>query len=648
MCGIGGFLRADPTGIDAGAVLRAMTDAIAHRGPDADGQWLDVEAGIALGHRRLSILDLSPAGAQPMHSHDGRWVLAFNGEIYNFAALRASQEEGGTVAWRGHSDTEVLLEGIATWGIETTLRRAEGMFALALWDRRERVLHLARDRFGEKPLYYGRVGDAFVFGSELKALRAYPGFAAPVDRGALVEFLRLGYVPAPLSIHQGVRKLPAGCWLSLDASGREPAPTPYWSALETALSARAHPFAGDLGDAATALEPILRDAVQRMMVADVPLGALLSGGIDSSLVVALMQAQRGDRVRTFSIGSHEPDYDEATHARAVAAHLGTDHTELYVEASDALALVPRLPTLYDEPFADSSQLPTFLVSQLARRHVTVALSGDAGDELFGGYNRYFHGAGLWRRLRRVPRPLRAAGARAARVFAPATIDRMAGVMGRLGPAALAGGRAGDKVHKLAGLLPARDEQAFHQAMLSYWPNPESLVQGAPASLSPSSAVLPGAIGFAERAMLHDTLHYLPDDILAKVDRAAMGVALETRVPMLDPSVFAFAWSLPMALKIEGGSGKRVLRELLYRHVPQALIDRPKQGFAVPIGAWLRGTLRDWAEDLLDESRIRADGWLQPAPIRAAWQEHLSGRRNHDTRLWTVLMFQVWLREQAAA
>lgn len=643
MCGIAGFFQGLPGG-DHPAVLRRMTDAIIHRGPDADGHWLEEQSGIALGHRRLSILDLSPNGAQPMHSHDGRWVLAYNGEVYNFQDLRAELERGEAIAWRGHSDTEVLLEGVVRWGLEATLRRAEGMFALALWDRRDRVLHLARDRFGEKPLYYGRVGGALVFASELKALRAYPGFPAAIDRAALAEFMRLGYVPAPMSIHEGIRKLPAGCLLSISAQDAEPVPVPYWSATEAAMASRARRAQGSMTDAVEALEPLLRASIGRRMVADVPLGALLSGGIDSSVVVALMQAQRSDRVRTFSIGSREPGYDEATHAKAVAAHLGTDHTELYVEASDALAVVPRLHTLYDEPFADSSQIPSFLVSSLARRHVTVALTGDAGDELFGGYNRYIHGAPTWRRLRTLPRGLRRAGASAATAVSPAGLDRWVSRLGRLAPRALAGGRAGDKLHKLAMLLPAASEEDFHRALLSYWPDPHRVVRNAPGS--PSAAQLPADLGFAERAMLHDTLNYLPDDILAKVDRASMGVSLETRVPMLDTAVYDFAWSLPMDLKIGDGIGKRVLRELLYRHVPRELVDRPKQGFAVPVAAWLRGELRDWAEDLLDPVRLRDEGWLEPGPIRACWDEHQSGRRNWDTRLWTVLMFQAWLRGQA--
>lgn len=645
MCGIAGFITLGLTADEAGRRVRAMTDRIAHRGPDADGHWLDAASGVALGHRRLSIVDLSPAGAQPMLSHDGRYVIVYNGEVYNHHDLRRELDAEALRSWRGHSDTEVLLEAVSSWGLEATLRRADGMFAFALYDLRDKVLHLARDRFGEKPLYYGRVGDALVFASELKALRTFPGFKAGIDRDALAEYLRYGYVPAPRSIHVGISKLPAGSVLSLQAGVATTGPmdpVAWWSALDAAMAARAAPFTGTHAQAVDELEALLRNAVGRRMEADVPLGALLSGGIDSSTVVALMQAQRSDRVRTFSIGSTQPGYDEAIHARAVADHLGTDHTELYVSAEDALAVIPRLPELYDEPFADSSQVPTFLVSQLARRHVIVALSGDAGDELFGGYNRYFHGASVWRRLSRLPQPVRAFAARAATALSPAALDRMVGALGGLAPRELAGGRAGEKLHKLAGLLPAADQAAFHRAMLSYWPDPDRVVLGSQASAPADPLAGHHDLWFAERAMLVDTLHYLPDDILAKVDRASMGVSLEARVPLLDHRVFEFAWRLPMAMKISGGQGKQVLRDVLYRHVPAAIIDRPKQGFAVPIGQWLRGELRTWAEALIEPARLRREGYFEPEAIQRCWLEHQSGQRNWDTRLWTVLMFQAWL------
>ena len=641
MCGLAGFLLPPGERTDAPAWLDAMAKRIAHRGPDAQGVWWDPGHGVGLAHRRLSIIDLSPAGAQPMASHCGRWVLAFNGEIYNHRALRRQLESAGPIAWRGHSDTEVLLEGIAHDGLDATLERADGMFALAAYDRQARVLHLARDRFGEKPLYVGPVGEGIAFASELKALRALPGFRGGVDPAALAQFLRLGYVPAPMCIHPGIRKLLPGHVLSLHGPGPLPASRPFWSAADAARRASADPFQGSFDEAVTELDALLRDAIGLRMEADVPLGALLSGGIDSSTVVALMQAQRSDRVRTFSIGSTEPGYDEAGHARAIAAHLGTEHTELYVSADDALALVPSLPTLYDEPFADSSQLPTYLVSRMARRHVTVALSGDAGDELFGGYNRHFHGPALWRRLAPWPAGLRRAGAALASAIPPGGYDRLVRMAGALAPRELAAGRAGEKVHKAAGLLSAANEADFHARLVSLWPEPWRLLPGAsPLPLPPREDG--DGWGFAERCMLHDTGHYLPDDVLAKVDRASMGVGLEVRVPLLDRRVFEFAWRLPMSFKVGSSEGKRALREVLYRHVPRELVDRPKQGFAVPIAAWLRGPLRAWAEGLLEDNRLQ--GCFDVRAVRRTWHEHLSGSRNHDARLWALLMFQAWRSE----
>ncbi len=641
MCGLAGFFLPPGERPEAPAWLEAMATRIAHRGPDAQGTWWDAATGVGLAHRRLSILDLSPAGAQPMLSHCGGWVIAFNGEIYNHHELRRQLEANGAIAWRGHSDTEVLLESLARQGLDATLERIDGMFAFAAFDRRQRRLHLARDRFGEKPLYYGRVGEGIAFGSELKALRALPGFRGGVDPAALQAFLRHGYVPAPLSIHPGIAKLPPAHVLSFDGPVPMPEPRAYWSAADCARASAADPFTGDLPAATEALEALLRDAIGLRMEADVPLGALLSGGIDSSTVVALMQAQRSDRIRTFSIGSTEPGYDEAGHARAIAAHLGTDHTELTVSADDALALVPTLPTLYDEPFADSSQLPTFLVSRMARRHVTVALSGDAGDELFGGYNRHFHGPALWRRLAPWPPGLRHAGAALVSAIPPGGYDRLARLAGPLAPRELAAGRAGEKVHKAAALLSSANEADFHARLVSLWPEPWRLLPGA-SPLPPAPREDGPGWGFAERCMLHDTGHYLPDDVLAKVDRASMGVSLEVRVPLLDRRVFEFAWRLPMQFKASGGQGKRVLREVLYRHVPRELVDRPKQGFAVPVAAWLRGPLRDWAADLLAPAAL--DDRFDARMVGQAWQAHLSGSRNHDARLWAVLMFQAWRRQ----
>lgn len=621
-----------------------MVATLHHRGPDSDGIWTDAASGIALGHRRLSIIDLSPAGAQPMHSACGRYVITFNGEIYNFAELRADLEKAD-VRFRGHSDTEALVEGFAAWGIEPTLARANGMFAIALWDRRERTLHLARDRLGEKPLYYGWYDGTFLFASELKALHAWPGFRPEVDRDALCLYLRHGYIPEPDCIYRGFRKLRPGTWLTLpvDAAGTLPEPQPYWSLGAAIERGRGNLYAGGPADAVVALEDALRRSVRLRMVADVPLGAFLSGGIDSSTVVALMQAESMRPVRTFSIGFTIPAYDEAPYARAVARHLGTDHTELYVSPEETQAVIPALPGMYDEPFADSSQIPTFLVSQLARRHVTVAMSGDAGDELFAGYTRYSLALGLWARQRRLPLPLRRAAAWLLRAVPPAYWDRVFDTLAPLLPARLRQPMAGDKLHKLARLLELREPLAMYQSLVSQWAEPERLVSGArePASLMALAAQAPAGLDLTERMMYLDTLHYLPGDILTKVDRASMAVSLEARVPLLDHEVVELAWSLPQSLKVRDGQGKWALREVLARHVPRALFERPKMGFGIPIDAWLRGPLREWAEDLLSESRLRAAGYFDPAPIRAAWAAHLGGRVNLQYHLWTILMFEAW-------
>lgn len=643
MCGLAGFLT---DGIDhAESIARAMADAILHRGPDDAGIWVGADPGIGLAHRRLSVLDLSAAGHQPMHSATGRWVLAYNGEIYNHLALRQQLEaEGAAPAWRGHSDTETLLACIEAWGVERTLRASVGMFAIALWDRVELVLHLARDRVGEKPLYYGWQGDTFLFGSELKALRAHPSFAAAVDRGALVLLLRHNYIPAPYSIYSGIRKLPPGTWLRMEAGNRDAAPVAYWSLAEVAERGMAHPFQGSDSDALAALQQHLGSAVRAQMAADVPLGALLSGGIDSTAITALMQANSTQRVRTFTIGFDEKQYDEATHARAVAAHLGTDHTEMRLSGSDALALVPQLPTIYDEPFADSSQLPTHLVMKLARQHVTVALSGDAGDELFGGYNRYSFGPKVWNRIRWIPPTLRRAVGAGLMALPATTLNRL------LGPLAARAGIAapGDKAHKLGVRL--NDVQSLDDLYVSLvceWPDPTGMVLGGylPPNLIDDRASWPRLDDPAARAMALDSLTYLPDDILVKVDRAAMAVSLETRAPLLDRDLVEFAWSLPMHMKLRDGQGKWLLRRLVDRHVPPALMNRPKMGFGIPLDQWLRGPLRQWAEALLDEARLTREGYLDPKPIRSAWLRHQSGESSFGHRLWSVLMFQAWLEQQ---
>jgi asparagine synthase (glutamine-hydrolysing) len=649
MCGITGCWDPEATPREALAGrVRTMADTLLHRGPDTDGVWVDERAGVGLGFRRLAILDLTPQGHQPMASGDGRYVIVFNGEIYNYLALRTSlEEEGHAPAWRGHSDTEVMLAAFSAWGVERTLERLVGMFALALWDSRERILHLARDRLGEKPLYYGWAGDAFVFGSELKALRAHPGFRAEVDREALALYLRYAYVPTPWSIYRDARKLAPAAHLALssDAVSRrtDPPPRTYWSVEHTARAGLAEPFEGSDEEATKALDALLRDAVAGQMIADVPLGAFLSGGIDSSTVVALMQAQASGPVKTFTIGFHEDGYDEAGHARAIARHLGTEHTELYVTAREAMDVVPLLPRLYDEPFADSSQIPTYLVSRLARRSVTVSLSGDGGDELFGGYNRYFWATSLWRRVGWMPAGGRALLAGAITLLSPAAWDGVFRAFGPVLPAKVRQPAAGDKVHKLARMIGTADREALYENLVALWREP-GVVRGALEPICDTAARFGtlDAPEVAQRMMYLDAVSYLPDDILVKVDRAAMGVSLETRVPLLDHRVVEFAWRLPFAMKVREGRGKWLLRRVLSQYVPGELFERHKMGFGIPLEHWLRGPLRGWAEQLLDAGRLERDGWFDPAPVRRLWEQHLSGAWNWQHALWAVLMFQAWV------
>jgi asparagine synthase (glutamine-hydrolysing) len=626
-----------------------MGRAIAHRGPDAADVWTDQAVGVGLVHRRLAIVDLTPAGQQPMTSASGRFVIVFNGEIYNHLALRAELDASGrSPRWRGHSDSETLLAGIDAWGLEDTLRRCIGMFAIALWDREQVVLSLARDRLGEKPLYFGWQArgqeSVFLFGSELKALKAHPAFEGRVNRQALALFMRHNYVPTPYSIYEGIQKLPPGCLVQISLGRREPRLIQYWSVVDVVRQGQTQRERILTPEAAVnELETLLESAVAQQMMADVPLGAFLSGGIDSSTIVALMQKRSSRPVKTFTLGFHEKGYNEAEHAKAVAHHLGTDHTELYVTPEEAMAVIPRLPAMFDEPFSDSSQIPTHLVSALARQQVTVALSGDAGDELFSGYTRYGVASGLWQKLSRIPRPLRRAAAHA--IIAVPTSTWTA--IGQHLPIAALQQRLGDRLHKGADILSNQSIDSLYRSLVSHWDSPSEVVlQGRepPTFLAGNEPDL-GSVNAVERMMALDLMTYLPDDILVKVDRAAMAVSLETRVPMLDHRVVEFAWQLPHTLKQRDGVGKWVLRQVLYRHVPQALIDRPKMGFGIPIDGWLRGPLRDWAESLLAPDRLQREGFFHVTPIRKKWDEHLSGQRNWAYHLWDVLMFQAWLDNQ---
>jgi len=643
MCGIAGFFSPTALTVQAASVAQAMGDRLRHRGPDGRSEWLDSESGIALAHRRLAIVDVSPAGSQPMASADGRWVITFNGEIYNHLELRRRlEDEGRAPPWRGHSDTEVLLAAIVAWGVETAIVRTVGMFALALWDREARALTLVRDRLGEKPLYYGLQGGVLLFGSELKALQAHPNFRAGIDRGAVALLLRLGYIPAPWSIYTGIRKLPPGTLLRLarpaDANA---APVSYWSLRDVAAAAARDPLALDDTEAVDMLGQLLRQSIEGQRMADVPLGAFLSGGIDSSTTVALMQSLSATPVRTFTIGLPDASLDESAAARAIAAHLGTQHTELTVTSQEAQRVIPQLPSLYCEPFADASQIPTFLVSQLARREVTVALSGDARDELFGGYERY-----RWaQRVAAVPLALRRT-ASAALTALPAEIwSAMLAPVAAVLPRELRTGDRADRLRKLAAVLGARSNDEVYQQMVSFWP----------AGASPAlNSVMPGTAfddspsalhEFETRMMLLDLRTYLPDDILVKVDRAAMAASLETRVPLLDHRIVEFALRLPLHQKMRDGQGKWVLRRLLDRHVPRELVDGPKKGFGIPIHQWLRGSLRGWAEDLLSEERLRRGGFIDPGLVRALWRQHLAGQGDWGYRLWPILMFEAW-RESA--
>ncbi len=634
MCGITGFVDLSArrlSNTELVPTVTRMAEAISHRGPDDQGVWVEAETCVALGFRRLAILDLSPTGHQPMLSADERYVIVYNGEVYNFEELREKLDPLGH-PFRGTSDTEVMLAAIVQWGLKEAVRRFNGMFAIALWDRQQKVLHLIRDRLGVKPLYYGWSNGVFLFGSELKALRAHPAFEAEIDRNSLSLFLRHSYIPVPHSIFKNINKLPPGTILSLPIHGgkQDGTLTTYWSAEEVVEQGMRDPFRGTAEQAVDELDGLLRESVRLRMIADVPLGAFLSGGIDSSCIVALMQAQSRLPVKTYTIGFHEGSYNEAEYAKAIAAHLGTDHTELYITPETAMAVIPRLPAMYNEPFSDPSQIPTFLVSQLARQHVTVSLSGDGGDELFGGYTRYSRANLVRNLICGIPSPVRdAAGEFISRVS-----------FGQNQPFEI-----NNKFYFLAEMLKSGQADGIYLRAMSHWAQPDAVVINGyePLTLLRSPTSWPLIPDFVQRMMYLDLMTYLPDDVLVKLDRASMHVSLESRVPYLDDHrVVEFAWRLPLDFKVRDRKRKWILRQVLYRYIPKEMVERPKMGFGIPVAAWLRGELREWAESLLDENRLNQEGYFNPAPIRKKWSEHISGKYNWQYYLWDVLMFQAWL------
>lgn len=652
MCGLCGVF--DSRNNDLSSVVTLMSDALFHRGPDDSGVWVDENHGLGMGHRRLAIVDLSAAGHQPMLSECNRFALVFNGEIYNHLDLRRKidAELLSPHPWKGHSDTETLLVLLINWGLEKTLLELVGMFAFALWDKKNQVLSFARDRLGEKPLYYGWHNDVLLFGSELKAIKAVPGFNLEIDRDALTLLLRHSCIPAPYSIYKGIAKLLPGHYISLPlkniTAAKATASQAYWSVNAVAAAGIADPFKGTAEQATDLLERQLSESIGQQMLSEVPLGALLSGGVDSTIVVALMQAQSKQPVRTFTIGFDEGGYDEAVHAKAVAQYLGTQHSELYVRPDDALAVIQKLPTMYCEPFADSSQIPTFLVNQMASQQVKVVLSGDGGDELFGGYNRYLSAKKVWEKMQRLPPIARQLSAHALKTLSPTIWDRLFAVAKPVLPKRLHVSMPGDKAHKLADVLNLSNGHEFYLQLNSQWSDPENIVIGGvePATTFTDPARWPQTNCFEHWMMAMDAQTYMSDDILVKLDRASMATSIEGRVPMLDHRVVELAWRMPLDLKIRNGQGKWLLREVLYRHVPRELIERPKQGFGIPLGAWLRGPLREWADCLLNESRLLREGYFHHEPIRKMWREHLNGSANWQPQLWNILMFQAWLDEQA--
>ena len=624
-----------------------MISAIRHRGPDDEGFWHESEFNVCFGHRRLSIVDLSSHGHQPMVSYSDRYVIVFNGEIYNHLLLRENLKSSGVdIAWRGHSDTETLLACIDTWGLEKTIKKCSGMFAIALFDKKDNSIYLVRDRMGEKPLYYGVQNGVFLFGSELKALKKHPAFQGEIDRNSLALQLKYNYIPTPYSIYKDIKKLIPGTILKVDASNKHAnieaigSPIAFWSLKEVAINAQSNIYTGNAIEAVNDLDKLLSQSVKGQMEADVPLGAFLSGGIDSSLIVSLMQSQSLSPVETFSIGFEEEGYNEAVYAKQIAQHLDTKHTELYVSAQDAMNVIPKLSSLYDEPFSDSSQIPTYLVSAMTKESVTVSLSGDAGDELFGGYNRYIWTRKIWNKVKYMPPSVRSFIAWGMTSVSPMVWNK---ILRQIVSMPL----PGDKIHKLANLLPSKSAEDFYFHLISHWHDVNNVVIGAKCSVAPvvSSSTRLDLGGIEQNMMYLDSISYLPDDILTKVDRAAMGVSLETRIPFLDHHVVEFAYQLPLSMKIQNGESKWILKQVLDKYIPRELMERPKMGFGVPIDSWLRGPLRDWAESLLDESRLKQEGFFHAEPIRQKWNEHLSGSRNWQHHLWDVLMFQSWLENQ---
>lgn len=644
MCGIVGILGHNDHDLEY--IINKMTLTLQHRGPDDHGVWCDHNAQIALGHSRLSILDLSPAGHQPMYSHTQRYVIAFNGEIYNHLELRKELNENGYSKWKSHSDTETLLAGFEAWGIKKTLEKIVGMFAISLWDRSEKALYLARDRMGEKPLYYGFQNGVFLFASELNAIKQHAAFLGRINRNAIALQLRHNYIPDPWSIYEGIYKLSPGTYIKVIPNSQEITPLTYWSLKEyiTDYSPKTL-LPTDPSTAIRELEVLLKKTVQDQMLSDVPIGAFLSGGIDSSLVTALMQIQSAQPIKTFTIGFDQPGYNEAEYAKMVARHLKTEHTELYVTNQDALNIVPKLPTLYDEPFSDSSQIPTFLVSQMTKHHVSVALSGDGADELFGGYNRYYWADVLWKKFQILPQPIRTIMSDFLRYPSAQKLNNAFEFLSPLVPHRFRYKNVGDKLHKLSSLLSLNTREKLYLDLISHWKSPDTIVINGhePDNVQIRLQEMQD-LDFISQMMYTDTTSYLCGDILTKVDRASMGVSLETRAPFLDHRIVEAAWRLPLSLKIHEGQTKWILRKILYNYVPKELIERPKMGFGAPIGDWLRGPLRDWAEELLNEDRLKKEGYFNPTPIRIKWEEHLSKRRNWQYDLWDILMFQAWLEK----